>query len=178
MDSKLSVFIVWLLWGILLLTACTPITNDEPPSLPEPVGEVPESVSCNFSDLTGYVHAENNINAVQGTINLSNYTENPCLINSVWVISIIESNDNQIVSNSITLENTNIISETYLSIDFVWQNVCVENLTKEFYINLLDSGTQQAIHIPIEDPNGNLISTPPACKDHNQEQSFLLQLSP
>ncbi len=172
-----SIFILWLVSPILLLNACTPASPVEPPSTQNPMAESQQAASCNFSDLTGYVHAENNFTAVQGLINLSNYTENPCLINTVWEITVTDPNGSPLVSNSIALENTNIQSENYLSINFVWQNHCLEYSAAEFYINILDPDTQQAIHLPIEDPNGNLMSTPPACKDHNLEQSFLLQIS-
>lgn len=159
-----------------MLTACTTPLNSLPPLQTETV-EYPQTVGCNFSDLTGYVHAENNINAVQGLIVLSNYTDNPCLIDSIWDFLIVDSQQSPIISTSINLVNTNIYAEQYLSIDFTWNNYCQQDSNEPFGVKILDTETQQMLYIPIEDPNGNLISSPPACKDQNQKQSFLLQIS-
>ena len=176
--KKKFVFILWLVITLINpLTACVNSQIINPPLKQQSISDTPQTISCNFSDLTGYVHAENNINAIQGLIVLSNYTENPCLIDSAWVISVADSQKKTIISTEIDLLNTNIDSENFLSIEFTWENFCQQITAKSFTIRIMDNGTKQNIHIPIEDPNGNLISTPPVCIDHLQKESFLLQIS-
>jgi hypothetical protein len=99
------------------------------------------------------------------------------LIDSIWEVSIVDPNKDLIVSTSIDLLNNRIDSDQFLSIEFIWKNYCQQISPESFELRIEENKNKQTILIPIEDPNGNLISTPPACKDQNQKQSFLLQIS-
>ena len=124
--------------------------------------------------LTSYVHAQLSGNQIEGTMVISNYSDQNCVINSPVKIGL-QTSDGQLISETIVNNPPISLSkDEFLEISFTWQNFC-KSINTEFYALTLESNTMyEKITSSLEDPNGNYINIAPACVNENNNTQLII----
>ena len=129
---------------------------------------------CDATVLTSYVHAHLSGNQIDGTMVVSNYSDQICVISPPVKIGL-RTSDGQLISEKI-MNNPSISlsKDEFLEILFSWRNFCDPSET-EFYSLTLESNKMVGERTsPLEDPIGNYINIVPACINENNNTQLII----
>jgi hypothetical protein len=149
-------------------SGCSPVeTGNQPLSKTPENQESNVQLTCDSSDLTSYIHAQQIGNIIEGTMVISNYSNQICVINPPFTFALHSSNG-QLITNSIFDHPPVSISKNgFLEIMFSWTNECDSLETEFFFLTFESKGMVGRINQQLEDPNGNYFLSVPACNDEN-----------
>lgn len=129
---------------------------------------------CDAAFLTSYVHAQLSGFKVDGTMVISNYSDQICVISPPVKIEL-RTSDGQLISDMIIKNpSLSLLKDEFLEISFSWQNVCKPLETDFYSMTLVSDRMYGKIISPLEDPNGNYIDIVPACIDENNKPQLTI----
>jgi len=137
----------------------------------QPTPPLDTTLYCRLSDLTPVATWTADGDAMSGSLTLANYWDVPCTLKGQPMLGLTDEGGGDF--NLLVMEPTRSSNPPHFlfkpgavaEVGFTWVNWCFgKNGAMRVTVTMAGEG-QPVLYVPVRDPQGNLLSTTPPCKD-------------